>query len=182
MKDGAVAKRYANALFAAASEKADVVAVEKELVETLELWRSQPELPRFLAHPTVSRAVKKETVAKLFGGRVSQLVLNFLYVLLDHRRETHLPQIVAEYQKRVDEAVGRIHAQVETALPLSEEEARELEAQLARKTGKEVSLRLEVNPALIGGARVRVGDRVWDASLLGRLERFRGQLKQIQAR
>ncbi|MDI3327827.1 MAG: F0F1 ATP synthase subunit delta [Alicyclobacillaceae bacterium] len=182
MKDGGVAKRYANALFAAAEEKADPVAVEAELEQVLEWWRSNPEVPRFFAHPTVPRSVKKETAAKLFGDRVSKLMLNFLYVLLDHRREGYLPQIAAEYRRRVDEARGRIDARIESALPLAEEEIRQLADHLKRKTGKDVSVRVEVNPALIGGARVRVGDRVWDASLLGRLERFRGQLKQLQAR
>ncbi|ATY86242.1 hypothetical protein CVV65_15985 [Kyrpidia spormannii] len=182
MRDGTVAKRYAIALFEAARDKSDVQTIEKELGSVLEVWKTEPKLVEFLHHPSVSRDVKKRTIARVFGDRVSGLMLNFLYVLLDHRRQDDLPQIVGEYRGRVDEALGRIHAEVETALPVSEEEAQKLRSRLAQKTGKDVSMRLEVNPALIGGARLRVGDRVWDASILGRLERFRGQLKQIQAR
>ncbi|MDI3256873.1 MAG: F0F1 ATP synthase subunit delta [Kyrpidia sp.] len=182
MKDGVVAKRYAAALLEAARETSGVENVEKELAAVLDVWNAEPEMVDFLDHPTVSREAKKRLVARVFGERVSRPVLNFLYVLLDHRRQDTLPQIIAQYRRKVDEVLGRIHAEIETALPVSDEEAREWKSRLARKTGKDVSLRLDVNPALIGGARLRVGDRVWDATISGRLERFRGQLKQIQAR
>jgi F-type H+-transporting ATPase subunit delta len=115
-------------------------------------------------------------VTDLFGGRVSDTVLNFLKLLFDSRRQDAIIGIYNEFVRLVDHALGRAKATVESATPLTEDEVKTLQEQLGAN-GKQVEITTKVNPSLLGGLRVRVGDRVLDYSVATRLERFRTTLK-----
>jgi F-type H+-transporting ATPase subunit delta len=176
MKNTAVAKRYAEALYSVASERGQADAVEQDLKGILEVLNSHPELVNILEHPGISIDAKKKQVAELFQGRVSDLVLNFLNLLFDRRRQDAIAEMYKEYVELANAARGRIKAEVESAVPLSEEELNELKSKLGAN-GKQVDVATKVNPALIGGLKVRVGDRVFDYTVSGQLERFRQTLK-----
>lgn len=176
MKNTVVAKRYAEALYSVASERNQVDSVEQELASILEVFNSHPELMSILDHPSISIDAKKKQVAELFQGRVSDLVLNFLNLLFDRRRQDVIAEIGATYVELADAARGRIKAEVESAVQLSEEELNALKSKLG-VNGKQVEFATKVNPSLIGGLKVRIGDRVFDYSVTGQLERFRQTLK-----
>ncbi len=176
MKNTVVAKRYAEALYSVASERNQVDSVEKELVSILDVFNSHPELMNVLEHPGISIDAKKKQVAELFQGRVSDLVLNFLNLLFDRRRQDAIAEIGATYVELADAARGRIKAEVESAVQLSDEELNALKSKLG-VNGKQVEFAAKVNPSLIGGLKVRIGDRVLDYSVTGQLERFRQTLK-----
>lgn len=176
MKNPAAAKRYADALFDVAKAKGQVESVEQEYAGVVAALREHPELNNILLHPSISQDVKKQQFIGLFEGHVSALVLNFLQVLFDARRQDTIEDIYEEYVRLVDTYRGVVKAQVETAVPLTEEELTTLKNTLGAN-GKQVKVSATVNPALIGGAKVRVGDRVLDYSVAGQLERFRQTLK-----
>ena len=176
MKKSAVAKRYAEALFEAAKGQGQIDSVEAELAAVVGAFQEHPQLKAIMNHPGISGEQKKEQLKTLFGAHVSQLVINFLQLLVDKNRQDQLAGIQEEYVAMVDKAQGRTKAVIETAVPLTEEEMTTLKTTLGAN-GKAVDLTAEVNTLLIGGAKVRVGDRVYDYSVAGQLERFRQSLK-----
>jgi F-type H+-transporting ATPase subunit delta len=176
MKNPTVAKRYAEALFDVAQQKGQLETVETELAAIVDALNAHPELQQLLLHPSISTEVKKNQMTELFGTRVSGIVMNFLLLLLDRRRQENLAGISEEYTRLVDQASGRVKVTVESATPLSDEEISTLKNTLGAN-GKQIDVTATVNPALIGGAKVRVGDRVFDYTVAAQLERFRQTLK-----
>jgi F-type H+-transporting ATPase subunit delta len=176
MKNPAVAKRYADALFDVVNKQGQIDTVEGEYASVVQALREHPELSNILSHPSISQQVKKEQFIALFDGRVSETLLNFLKVLFDARRQEAIEEIYEEFVRSADSFRGVVKAQVETAVPLTEEELTTLKNTLGAN-GKQAAVTATVNPALIGGARVRVGDRVLDYTVAGQLERFRQTLK-----
>jgi F-type H+-transporting ATPase subunit delta len=175
MTNANVAQRYAAALFEVAKEQNNVEAVEQELKAVTDVLNAHPDLVAILEHPGISLEAKKQQITELFGGRVSTTVLNFLKVLFDARRQDALASVYSEFVRLSDAAQNRVKATVETAVPLTEDELNTLKNTLGAKGSVEVTT--VVNPALIGGARVRVGDRVYDYTVAGQLNRFRQTLK-----
>ena len=171
-----VARRYALALYEEA--RARNVAEEVDAgVRTLgEALDGSRELRAALTSPVVSRPKKEAVVARLFGDRLPELLVQFLYLLLRKEREELAPEIVAAYERLRDEREGVVEATVKTARPLSADEAEALRASLGARSGKTVRLRLDVDPGLIGGLVVRLGDRVFDGSLRHQLGLLREQL------
>jgi F-type H+-transporting ATPase subunit delta len=182
MLGGGVAKRYADALYTLAVERDIVEQVEADLVTVTKTLEEYPEMARFLLNPVINAKVKKDQVRQLFGTVLSPIVVNFLQLLLDRHRENQLQAIKREYVRRVDEARERVKAHIETAYPLAETELVSVEQKLGASCGKTVQLTASVNPDLIAGARIRIGDRVLDASVKGQLDRFRESLKRYQVR
>lgn len=176
MKNPTVAKRYAEALFDVANQKGQMETVEAELAAIVDALNAHPELEQMLLHPSISTEVKKKQMTELFGGRVSAIVMNFIQLLLDRRRQDTLAGIFEEYTRLADKASGRVKVTVESATPLSDEEISTLKNTLGAN-GKQIDVKATVNPALIGGAKVRVGDRVFDYTVAAQLERFRQTLK-----
>jgi F-type H+-transporting ATPase subunit delta len=115
-------------------------------------------------------------ITRLFDGRFPDLVTRFAHLLLKKDREELIVETVAAYRALADERAGVMEARVRTARPLSADEAEGLRKALEGRTGKKVRLRLDVEPALIGGLVVRLGDRVFDASLRHQLGLLKEQL------
>ncbi|MCX7569550.1 F0F1 ATP synthase subunit delta [Tumebacillus sp. DT12] len=176
MKNAAVAKRYAEALIELAKGQGKTDAVEQELKSIVDVLNAHPELGSILLHPSIPLDAKKQQITDLFGGRVSDTVLNFLKVLFDARRQDAIADVYNEYVRLADLEKGRVKAEVETAVPLTEAELSSLKQTLGTN-GKQVEVTTTVNPSLIGGARVRIGDRVFDYSVASQLNRFRQTLK-----
>jgi F-type H+-transporting ATPase subunit delta len=102
--------------------------------------------------------------------KLSRITRNFLYVLIDHRRISGLPDILHSFEVIVDERLGFARAEVSSARELTEAQRTALNARLERMTGKRIRMRFTVNPALIGGAVARIGSTVYDGSVRGQLD------------
>jgi len=175
----AVASRYASAL-------ADVVtaggsalgpqAAVAELRDFESLLQSSPELHNALLTPAVPVGRKRAVVGRLADLlKLSRIARNFLFVLIDHRRITSLPQIIQSFEEIVDERLGYARAEVASARELTEPQRTALNAQLERLTGKRIRMRFSVDESLIGGVVARIGSTVYDGSL-------RGQLASLESR
>ncbi|BCJ87722.1 F0F1 ATP synthase subunit delta [Effusibacillus dendaii] len=182
MIDGAVAKRYADALYSIAKEQNKLDEIKSELSLIVNALEEHPQLKRILQHPAISVEVKKKQTKEVFGQVVSGVVSNFLSLLLDRHRENQLAGIYKEYSRLVDEASGRIKAHIETAAQITETELEELNNRLTTQFGKKIDLTASVNSSLIAGARLTIGDRVIDASVQGKLAHFSETLKRNQVR
>jgi len=165
--------RYARALLIAA-EKRDGLGSLREDVEALrDLMRESPELRAFLVSPTIAKQDKLAIVGNLFDGKVSPLLSQFLRMLTDKYRERVLPDILDATVSLLDEREGKVVAEVESAVDMTDEQQARLKKQLERFTGKQVQMTVRTEKGLVAGFVARVGDTVFDASLGAQLARLR---------
>ena len=165
---------YARALLAAANSSDSVEAV-MEQTESLcqDLLASQPKIRQLLESPRISHAEKERMLDKAFTGRMDVTLLNFLKVLSRHGRMDCLSVIGRSLRDQYNTMQGRLEVHVTSATPLDDETRSTITSQLTASLDQEVELVLEVNPELIGGTIVRIGDTVYDGSVANRLARIK---------
>jgi F-type H+-transporting ATPase subunit delta len=172
MLKGGVAKRYAKALFEVAVEKELLDRVASDMILVANTVSESDDLRKTLLNPTIPTTLKEEIVRDVFTKQVTEVVSNFLRVLVQGRREAYMIVIANEFQRLYDQAKGRVKVLVESAVELSDAELSGIKAQLSGGN-KEVEITTKVTPSLIGGVRVTVGDKVIDASVKTQLDNFR---------
>jgi F-type H+-transporting ATPase subunit delta len=169
--------QYANALADVALAQGAAEPLLKELTAFGAIYEGSPELRNFLANPAVNRQAKHGAIEKLVGRlRASKILRNFLFVLADKQRTRLLPEIIAAFQEVIRKRQGITEAEVSSAVELNARQKAELAATLERLTGKRVEAKYSLEPALLGGAVVRIGDTVYDGSLRSRLNELRTRL------
>jgi F-type H+-transporting ATPase subunit delta len=131
---------------------------------------------RLLGTKTMPMSSRVELVVGAIGTSVSRPVLNLILLLLRRGRIEDLPRVAAEFRRLDNERKGITTATATTALPLKADEVQALTTRLEQFTGGRVELDVKVDPSLLGGLVVRVGDRMIDGSVRGRLERLRTRL------
>lgn len=176
MSKSIVANRYALALFKAAEEKGQIDNIQQELVEIQTVFKNNAELEGLLHTPKLSNTKKKELLAQLFNG-ANPLILNTLFLLLDKKRIDEVLNFVDEYTMIANDQAGVAEAVVYSTHALTEEQTNSISASFAAKIGKR-SLRIEniIDSSLIGGIRVQIGNRIFDSSLSGKLNRLQKDL------
>ena len=166
---------YANALFEAAREEGRLEPVREQLAQVVSAEAELPELRELLRNPQVDPRARTAALEELFAD-ADELLRNFLLVLADKGRAGQLEEIGREFERLVAEHEGVVHAQLTTAVELSDDEARKLLSEIEQASGRKVEASRTVDPALIGGIVLQVGSHRLDASVRGRLERLRRQL------
>jgi len=166
---------YANALFEAAQEQGKLEPVGEQLGRLVEAEREVPELRELLRNPQLDPRARRAALEDVLGG-TEELLRNFLLVLSDKGRAGQLEEIGAEFERLVAEAAGIVHAELTTAVELSDAEAQKLLQQIEQASGRKVEASRTVDPDLIGGIVLQVGSHRLDASVRGRLDRLRRQL------
>lgn len=179
MLKGAVAGRYAEALYEIAIENKLVDQLEEELQAVVRVFEETTQLKKILFHPRITAAQKKEVLAGLFGGRISEVAINFLNMLVDRQREIYLADITNYFTDMANKGRNISDVKITSAVELNGEEKKKLAAAMAKCTGKQVRLSYDVDPKLLGGMVVRVGDKVIDGSVIARLQTLREHLRQI---
>lgn len=177
-----VARNYAGALLALARKAGDVDAWGRMLREVADAVADDRQLRAFLESPRVSVEHKNAALGRAFQDRYPRLFVRFLQTLVSKGRQQALGAVAGEYASLVDEAAGRVHAEITLARAPSDEDRAALARQLSRRLGKQVVPHVRVNPAIIGGVVVRVGDRVMDGSVRRKLGALRSQLTRLAAR
>jgi F-type H+-transporting ATPase subunit delta len=176
MREESVARRYAAALFAQALQAKTLDIVHQDLGTVALAAEKVPPLKALLNQPLVTEARKKAALQAAFGEKVGKPTLGFLDLLIDKRRIGILPEIYAEFDRKVREHNNVALAEATSAIPLTPAEMNALKASLEKRTGKTIELRTEVDPSLIGGVMVRIGDNVLDGTVKSQLERLREHL------
>jgi F-type H+-transporting ATPase subunit delta len=172
-----LARVYAEALMAAAEDAGQVDDVGGELEAVVRgVLDADPGVEAFLASPAVGRQAKTEALGRAFGDRASPLVRNLLGVLNKNGRLGLVRTVAAAYRDLLDQRAGRVRVRVATAVPLTDEQRDRLTNALAARLDKTPVLSATVDPELLGGLVVRVGDQVFDTSVRTRLETLRAQL------
>ena len=169
---------YARALLEMAQAEGVVTRVQEELFRLRELLKSNPALLEFLKEPNVTHEGKRKALSDLFQGRVHPLVLNTLITLSDQDRGGRVLQVVEEFSALAAGALQKVSGEVTTAIPLDDATRNRLATELSRVTGKSVQLFQKVDPSIIGGAIIKVGEQIIDGSLRRKLDQMKERLAQ----
>lgn len=180
MINKAVARRYAQALLALATEKNALDEYEKDLAFVVATISEQLELKNYMESPKVLSDEKKQTIKKLFTDKISPMALNFVCLVIDKQREQYLLDMLIQYRKYMDEAKNIMDAEVRSAVQLTNNDFEELVNKLSKATGKNIRLKQVIDTSLLGGLVVRIGDKVIDGSVAKRLTLLRQSLQDIQ--
>jgi F-type H+-transporting ATPase subunit delta len=176
MRDSTIARNYAETLLVLSTRAQDLRGWGKMLTDVASAMRENPTLRLFLESPKVSAAQKSAVIGKAFTDRMPRLMLRFIQTIVQHRRQMLIPTIAEEYLNLVDEAEGRIHARVTVAKETDDAGRAAIATHLSRMFGKEVVPHLTVDPAIMGGVIVHVGDTVLDGSVRKRLASLRRRM------
>ena len=173
----ALAERYAGALVDVALENQQADLVKQELAAFAAMVRESPELHAFLSNPSIARASKHAAIEQLVARMgASRTLRNYLFVIVDQRRAAMLAEIEQAFSMLLDARQGIMQATVTSAGDLTPEERAELDAALAKLTGKKVEAQFNTDPALIGGAVVKIGSTIYDGSVRAQLDRLRARM------
>ena len=176
MSNSMVAKRYASALFQIAKEQQILSQVEEELRVVKEVLQYNTDLKAVLNSSKLTNAEKKAILKEGFSS-VSVYILNTVLILIDRHREDEIINVANEFIDLANDEMGVADADVYSIRPLSDVEREAISATFAQKIGKK-SLRIEnfVDSDLLGGIRLRIGNRIYDGSLRGKLNRLERKL------
>lgn len=181
-KDIRVARRYASALFRAALNANALQRVSEDLQRLHLVLQEIDALRTFLYSPLIPRDRKKQRVDELFARDLQPITLRLLELVIEKRRETLLEAICEEFQRLHEAHEGIVRTTIYSAVPLTPEEQQALLQRLENSTGKRILPTFEVDPDLIGGVRVRLGDYQIDGSIRGALERLHEHVRLEIAR
>ena len=171
----AVARRYGKALFELAQEAGQIDRWQRQL-EQLRTILEHPSVRGLVDNPAIPTQRRIEVIDALDTGVLGNEVRNLGRLLVETRRADLAGEVVEEYRELADEAAGRVRATATTAIELSERDQRRVGQDLSRRLGREVRLECRVDPAILGGLVLQLGDRLIDASLRSRLHQLRRRL------
>ncbi|MEM1268747.1 MAG: ATP synthase F1 subunit delta [Bacteroidota bacterium] len=177
MSQASIARRYAAALQAEAEAQGVTSAVDASIDTLRDTLAQSRDLAVFFSSPVVSASKKKSIVSQLFAGKLDDLTVRFVHLLVDKSRAEDVPAIVTAYRQLRDEQTNTVEVHARSAFPLSDDEQQRLAKALEAKIGQNVRLKTSVDDTLIGGLVVRVGDTVYDSSVRNRLESLRERLE-----
>ena len=170
-----IAGVYARSLFEVAMEKDKLDEIREQLGEFAGTLAESQEMQVFFFSPYFSTEEKKEGLEKAVDG-ADEIVVNFLGVLIENHRMPALMRVRREYDRLWREANKMLPVEVTSAVALDEAVTREIGEEIGRQTGRKVELSTTVDPDVLGGLVLRVGNSILDASIRTRLERLRKQV------
>ncbi len=170
MSAGAVAERYAQAIFELGVETGQLATITEQFRKVAEVYEESHELRTALDNPVLEEGARLqilEEVATRVGA--TGIALNALKVMVRRRRTNALPEVAEQLTKLSDDQQGLVRASVTSAVPLSEAYLSQLKEKLERATQRRVILEERQDPSLIGGVITKLGDNILDSSVAGRL-------------
>jgi F-type H+-transporting ATPase subunit delta len=168
---GYLEKTYAEALFELADECSVMDAVKEDLDFWTKLCSMEKDFEKLFFSPYFSSEYKQQFVDKVLSGKISDLAMNFLMVVIKHNRTAYLPQIIAKYHNLWETRQGYCSVEVTVAKVMTPDEVGKLSADIASAINRKIQLELSVNPYVIGGAIIRYDDKVIDNTVQSRLQK-----------
>ncbi len=169
------ARRYAEAAFQIAQRDGTVDAWRSDLAKAAQMLGREDAL-RVLANPAVSYEARAELAERITAGHISPPALNLVRLLLRRGRMDLLPSVAREFHRLYARREGITEATIVSAAALDPTEEQALRQRLIEMTGGRVEMDFTIDPSILGGVVVRLGDRLIDGSVRGRLERLRSRL------
>jgi F-type H+-transporting ATPase subunit delta len=176
-----IARVYAEALLdAVPADQADAIVEELQSL-VFDLFGAQPELEAFLSNLAIGRERKAEAIRRVFQDRASGRFLNFLLVLNDHQRLDLIRAIAQQAQNLQEQRKGLLRVDVTSAVPLGDDQKDRLTGEIRQLFAREPVVNAMVDPEILGGLIVRVGDWLFDASVATQLTNIRKQLYETSS-
>ncbi|MBM7551762.1 F0F1 ATP synthase subunit delta [Thalassobacillus pellis] len=176
MSETVVSKRYAEALFQLGKEKDKLDQYEEELRAVREVWAANKSFVTFLKHPRISNDQKKDIIRTSMKN-LSADIANTLMLLVDRHRLEIIPEMIDHFINKVNDAKGVAEAKVYSVRELTEEEKLQISHVFAKKIGKNtLKITNIVDRSILGGLKLRIGNRIYDGSVSGKLERIERKL------
>ncbi len=170
MSKSQVAKRYAEALFQLAQEKNILTDVSSDLKEIVKVVETNPELLSLLTNPKFSIERKKQMVSEIFS-KANKFVVHTLEILIEKKRVDELVNLSEEFTVLAAASQGFAEAKVFSTRALSEGELNDISSAFASRVGKEkLNITNEIDPSIIGGVRVQIGNYIFDNTVASKLE------------
>lgn len=180
-QDTFVAKRYAKALFELAKEQNKIAQVEDELKFIVAVLKDNSDFHKLIKHPGIGNMAKTALLKNVFESQLSEITFSTLLLLVDKGREELLEALVGYFVKIASEALGQAKAIVYTPVVLNQVELDHIAETFSQLASKQIRVETAIDKSLLGGIKVRIGDRLYDGSLSGKLERLQKSLNQTQA-
>lgn len=176
MSEAVVAQRYAEALFQLGTEKANLDQLAEELRVVRDVFVNNDEFFTFLRHPRITNEKKKQLLEEAFQS-LQVDVLHTLKLLVDRQRVNITPSIIDHFIDKVNDVKGIAEASVTSVRELTENEKEELKQGLAKSFDKKtIQLKTAVDPSILGGLRIRIGNTIHDGTIKGKLARLERKL------
>lgn len=172
MKNSKVAGRYARALYDLASEQKNLEAIVVDAQGLKASIEFSADLKAFLANPILKKEEKDSILKAVFEGRVQPLFMNFLMFLVERSRLNILAEIIDELIAIYLASTGTINAVIRTERPIDQPLLDQLLAKLQQRSGKKINAQVIVDPQLLGGFKVQMGDQVYDATFQSQLRKY----------
>ncbi len=169
-------RNYAEALLALAQKAGDPAGWGTLVRQIADAIDADVSLRRFLESPRIPATAKFGVFQKALGDRVPHLMLRWLQAIVRNRRQMLLPVIADEYDTLLDEAANRVHARLTFARQPGDTDAADIAARLSSVLGQTVVPHVVIDPAVLGGVVVRVGDTIMDGSVRRRLQVMRRRM------
>ncbi len=169
-----IEKRYAEALIGISEKESAIESHKQQLYSVSDLFANQSDFRYFLLNPQIKVDTKKDAITKIFGGNIHEHLINFLMLLLDKGRIKLLPGIYKEYADLADKKGNVLNMTIISAASLDEAQINEIKEKYAKVyNASTVKADIEVDKGLIGGVKVKIGDKVIDGTVKGKLEGLR---------
>lgn len=176
MAELTIDRTYGTALFEAAADLGQKEEILEEIIGLLDILENEPDFKAFINYPSIAAKDKKEVIDKVFEGKISETLLNFLYVLVDKGRTVHLEGILKMYKKLINEEAGFTNGTVYSVVPLGEEKVTELEEEVSKLLRTKVRLTNELDPKLIGGIKILAEGKLIDLSIRKKFDDLESQM------
>jgi F-type H+-transporting ATPase subunit delta len=165
-----IADRYAQAVLRNCPDLDTIDLVKRELELLKETYDTAIDFRKFLLNPKVPTILKRKMIEKSLKGKIGDLTLNLLLLLIEKRRQDILPDISERFSELCDKVRGVEQAEITTAVPISDDLGARLTAAVQRFSTRQVEVNFDVDLSIIGGVVIRMGDQVIDGSLKRRFE------------
>ncbi len=180
LRTSALDRIYARSLLALAQESGQLDAIEAQCVELSRWLNEHPQAMSLLSNQMLGVAERAGTVERLFRGRVSDLLLRFLLVMNRKGRLDRLQGVLDAFGHELLAIRGIVEVEAHVATPLDPSQAQAVAQRLSATLGREVLLHQKLDPELIGGIKLRIGDRLVDGSVAAQLRQLRNRLSKVR--
>jgi len=172
MTDITVANRYAEAIFQLGKERGTLEVFHEELNVLRDVFLENKELVQVFGNPSLSQAKKKAFAENIFAG-LNKDLLHAILLLIERHRIDNLPLIIQQFEERVMEESGIGRLEVYSAKPVDDRNQEEIVQAFSKRLGKQhIQIDNKIDPSLIGGLKVKVGNTIYDGSVRGKLDRL----------
>ena len=171
-----VGDRYAESLFDLAKEENKVTQYLDDIKLVGEVLDSDPQIVQFFNHVLIENDKKIQLLDQSFKGNVDQYVLNFLKLLVQSRRIRYIDDIDKSYNNLSNQYLGIEEGMIYTPYELTDQQIQDIEKAISQKENKKVTLKVSIDPSLLGGIKVQIANRIYDGTIKNKVEMLKKEL------